>query len=201
LDDPPRLSGALASLAATLGIENPLESARIVAAWEQIVGPGVAAKCSPTSLKSGVLRVRTDSAAWASEFRFLAPEVVSRINADLGRTVVREIKPWVGPPVKDNRDRGKNGSGGRSERTLQADPGVAAEADAMAANIGDDKVAAALRRALVAARIRQGKGPEVVQLNDIHSAPKALPRSRSGPRGSNYEQGNFTVRGRRTHKG
>ena len=196
LDEPARIVGALASLAVAWGMENPLESARIVARWDQIVGLEVAAKCRPTSLKAGVLRVRTDSPAWASEFRFLSPQVIGRINAELGGTVVREIKPWVGPPVKDNRNRHEGRSEARPEPALRADFQVLAEADALVARIGDEKVADALRRALVAAKIRQGKGREVVQLIDIQGAPKALARSRSGPRGSSYEQADSTVRGR-----
>lgn len=198
LNEPTRVAGALASLAAAWGMDNPLESARIVTRWEQIVGPEVAAKCRPSSLKAGILRVRTDSPTWASEFRFLSPQVIGRINAELGRTVVTEIKPWVGPPVKDNRNRREGRSGARPEPPPGADFRALAEADAMVAEIGDQKVAAALRRALVAAKIRQGQRREVVQLIDIQGAPTALSRSRSGPRGSSYEQPDSTVRGRRS---
>jgi hypothetical protein len=195
LDEPTRIAGQLASMAAAWGMENPLESARIVARWRQIVGPDIAAKCRPTSLRAGVLKVRTDSPAWASEFRFVAPQVIGRINADLGRTVVHEIKPWVGPPVKDNRARREGRSRAHPEPALTADSRVLAEADAMAANIGDERVAEALRRALVAAKIRQGKRREVVQLIDTQGAQTALSRSRSGPRGSSHEQPRSTVAG------
>lgn len=93
----------MAQLAAGLGLEHPMESARLFSAWPAIVGPDVAAKCRPTGLKNGVLKVRTSSAAWASEFRYLAPEMIKRVNAELGKQVVKEIKPWV----DTHRDRGE----------------------------------------------------------------------------------------------
>ena len=193
--DPSRIGTVLGTMAAGWGVENPLESARIVSSWTQVVGPEVAAKCRPTSLKGGVLRVHTDSAAWASEFRFLAAEVRSRINAELGREVVREVKPWVGPHVKDNRGRREIEAVRQRIGVPSVDPAVLSEADDLARRIGDERVADALRKAVVAARIRQGKEAGVVQLEDIHCPPQALSRTRSGSRGKSNEQARFSARG------
>ena len=165
-------------------MESPLESAAIVASWSEIVGGEVAAKCRPTSLKAGVLRVRTDSPAWASEFRYLAAEVIRRINAQFGREVVKEVKPWVGPAVKENRGKRAGTHTGRVIAPAAPSPGVLAEVDGVAGEINDEKVAAALRKALLAAKIRQGTPREVVQLEDIPSVSKALSRSRTRPRGN-----------------
>ena len=164
-------------------MESPLESAVIVASWGEIVGPEVAAKCRPTSLKAGVLRVRTESPAWASEFRYLSAEVIRRINARFGREVVTQVKPWVGPAVKENRSR-PVGSAGLGDDPVDLGPGALAEVDAVADGIGDEKLAAALQKALLAARKRQGKAREVVQLEDIPSALKAPSRSRTRRRGN-----------------
>lgn len=95
MPEPSSIGGLLAKLAANLGVEHPIESARLFSTWATIVGPEVAAKCLPTGLKDGVLKVRTSSPAWASEFRYLAPEIIKRVNAELGKQVVKEIKPWV----------------------------------------------------------------------------------------------------------
>jgi hypothetical protein len=184
LAEPTGIGGALSALATSWGMESPLESAAIVATWGEIVGPEVAAKCRPTSLKAGVLRVRTDSPAWASEFRYLAAEVIKRINGQFGREVVKEVKPWVGPAVKENRSKPVGGRTGLAEASARLAPGVLADVDAVAEKIGDEKVAAALRKALVAAKIRQEAARKVVQLRDIPSASKAPSRSRTSPRGN-----------------
>jgi hypothetical protein len=165
-------------------MESPLESAAIVASWSEIVGQDVAAKCRPTSLKAGVLRVRTESPAWASEFRYLAAEVIRRINAQFGREVVKEVKPWVGTALKENRGKPASTRAAAASASAELAPGVLAEVDEVAGEINDEKVAAALRKALLAAKIRQGAPREVVQLEDIPSVSKALSRSRTRPRGN-----------------
>lgn len=95
MSEPVRIGGLLAQLAEGLGIEHPIESANLFFKWEAIVGAEVAAKCRPTAIKNGVLKVGTSSAAWASELKYLAPELIKRVNAELGKGVVKEIRPWV----------------------------------------------------------------------------------------------------------
>ncbi|MGH2772278.1 MAG: DUF721 domain-containing protein [Actinomycetota bacterium] len=97
MPDPDPLASLLAKAAESLGIQNPIQAARLFRDWEEIVGATVAGKCRPVALKGGVLKVRTASAAWASEFRYLAPSVIARINGELGAEVVTEILPAVDP--------------------------------------------------------------------------------------------------------
>jgi len=93
--DPVGIKALLEQLALRLGLDNPLQTARLFSSWEAIVGPEVAAKCTPTSLKDGLLKVKTSSPGWASEFRYLAPEVIKRVNHELGAPIVKQVKAWV----------------------------------------------------------------------------------------------------------
>lgn len=95
MNEPVPIAGLIAKLAADLGIEHPIESARLFWDWDNIVGAQVAARCRPTSLKEGVLKVKTSSATWAAECRYLAPEMINRVNKELGKSIVKEIRPWV----------------------------------------------------------------------------------------------------------
>ncbi|MGI8426816.1 MAG: DUF721 domain-containing protein [Actinomycetota bacterium] len=95
MSDPLKLGSLLAQLAAKWGMDYPMESARLFAGWQDIVGAEIAAKCQPTALKQGVLKVKTSSPAWASEFKYLAPAVIKRVNEELGHPVVKEIRPWI----------------------------------------------------------------------------------------------------------
>ena len=52
--------------------------------WATIVGARSAQHCTP-SYVDGKLVVRTDSTAWATQLRLLAPDVVRRLNEELGR--------------------------------------------------------------------------------------------------------------------
>jgi predicted nucleic acid-binding Zn ribbon protein len=156
-NDPIRIGGTLSALARSWGFESPIETARLFSAWGQIVGPEVAARCRPSSLKGGVLKVRTESAVWASEFRYLSADVIRRINSELGKEIVREIKPWVKPGVGENE--------AMPNRSLQAKPAtsrgsalMAREAAEIARGIKDPQLADALAKAVLAARNSQGAG-------------------------------------------
>lgn len=96
-DDPLRLKDLLPDATAGLGIPAPEATGRIWSSWRDVVGPGVAAHAEPTSLRGGVLRVRADSPAWATEIGYLADEIRSRVNAATGARLVTEVRVWTGP--------------------------------------------------------------------------------------------------------
>jgi len=96
-DFPPRLSELLDPAARRAGIEDGTRTGMVWNRWSSIVGPDVAKHAEPSSLRGGVLRVRTDSPAWATELTYLAEEIKSRTNAAVGAPLVAEVRVWTGP--------------------------------------------------------------------------------------------------------
>ncbi|MDQ3783442.1 MAG: DUF721 domain-containing protein [Actinomycetota bacterium] len=96
-DEPLRLKDVLRSEGCRLGIEAAVETGAIFSRWRRIVGDGVAAHAGPSSLRDGVLRVRADSPVWATEISYLAPEIKKRVNDEVGRAVVKEVRVWWAP--------------------------------------------------------------------------------------------------------
>jgi predicted nucleic acid-binding Zn ribbon protein len=94
---PTRLVEILEPVMRRAGIDAGVESGRVWSAWEQIVGRDIADHAEPTSLRKGVLRVRTDSPVWATELTYLSEEIVSRVNETLGGDVVAAVKVWTAP--------------------------------------------------------------------------------------------------------
>lgn len=179
-EDPVRISGTLGALARSWGMDSPAETARLFASWERIVGPEVAARCTPTSLKGGVLKVRTDSSIWASEFRYLSADVVRRINSVLGQEIVRQVKPWVKPEVGENRPMRTSPKPPRTA-TSMGTAQMAREAAEVARTIKDPVVADALRRAILASKISQGAASEVVYSKGSKRADKSPSHPSSDP--------------------
>ena len=118
MSDPSGLGRVLNDVVSKLGGENPMEAARIFSSWEAIVGPEIAARCRPTSLKGGVLRVKADSPIWASEFKYLASRVTAMLNEAVGKPVVKQIKPWV---ASSNEHPTKSKGGFPSRRDTRDD--------------------------------------------------------------------------------
>ena len=110
--DPQLLDATLGRLVADHGWALDLRVQGVFGRWEELVGPEVAQHCTPESFADGRLVVRTDSTAWATQLRLLAPTVVRRLNEELGHgtvTVIEVLGPhlptWKKGPrsVRDGR--------------------------------------------------------------------------------------------------
>jgi predicted nucleic acid-binding Zn ribbon protein len=67
-------------------------SAAVAARWDALVGPEIAARCQPESLRDGELVLAAQSTAWATQLRLLVPKLMTRITAELGAGVVTRIR-------------------------------------------------------------------------------------------------------------
>ena len=97
-EDPGPLRDALEVVTRRLGLNQALETGALWARWTEVVGPTIAARAQPSSLRRGVLRVRADSPVWATEIGYLSAEIQDRINELLGSGLVTEVRVWTGPP-------------------------------------------------------------------------------------------------------
>ncbi|MFF1837130.1 DUF721 domain-containing protein [Streptomyces sp. NPDC058231] len=94
--DPLPLGAAINRLITERGWETPAAVGGVMGRWPQIVGEDLANHCVPLRYDEApeerVLTVQCDSTAWATQLRLLAPQLVARLNADLGHGTVRLIK-------------------------------------------------------------------------------------------------------------
>nr|WP_246283584.1 DciA family protein [Nocardioides perillae] len=86
--DPQTLDTTLGRLVADHGWALDLRVHGVVGRWRELVGEEVADHCTPESFADGRLSVRTDSTAWATQLRLLAPTIVRRLNEELGHGTV-----------------------------------------------------------------------------------------------------------------
>jgi predicted nucleic acid-binding Zn ribbon protein len=94
--DPQPISAAVDELVGERGWSQPLAVGGVEGRWPQIVGAELAAHCVPEEFDNGQLTVRTDSTAWATQVRLLAPTLLARLNDDLGGGTVTHLQV-VGP--------------------------------------------------------------------------------------------------------
>ncbi|WP_327728787.1 DciA family protein [Streptomyces sp. NBC_00487] len=92
--DPMPLGPAINRLITERGWETPAAVGGVMGRWPQIVGDDLARRCVPERYDEDerVLHVRCDSTAWATNVRLLAPQLVARLNEDLGHGTVRLLK-------------------------------------------------------------------------------------------------------------
>jgi predicted nucleic acid-binding Zn ribbon protein len=92
--DPQLLNAAVERLVGEHGWGPEIAVHGVVARWEQVVGPDVAAHVQVERYADGEVTLRTDSTAWATQMRLLAPSLIRRFNEEtedgtVSRVVVR----------------------------------------------------------------------------------------------------------------
>jgi predicted nucleic acid-binding Zn ribbon protein len=92
--DPMALGSAINRLITERGWETPAAVGGVMGRWPQIVGDDLAKHCVPERYDKDerTLSVRCDSTAWAANLRLLAPQLVARLNDDLGPGTVRMLR-------------------------------------------------------------------------------------------------------------
>lgn len=118
--DPQTLDITLGRLVEDYGWAVDLRVQGIFGRWAELVGEDVANHCTPESFgtdatQGGVLVVRTDSTAWATQMRLLSPTVVRRLNQELGHGTVAviDVQGPHGPSWKKGQRSVRDGRGPR----------------------------------------------------------------------------------------
>lgn len=89
--DPQGLGSVMGRMVAERGWSSPVAVGSVMARWRELVGPEVAAHCTPESFEDTTLRVRCDSTAWATQLRLLSTALLDRFARELGPDVVRSL--------------------------------------------------------------------------------------------------------------
>ncbi len=90
--DPAPLGATMKRWLGDAGAGADLTKATVLGRWAQIVGAEVADHCEPVSLVDGELVLRAESTAWATQLRMLAPQIVAKINREVGHGSVLRIR-------------------------------------------------------------------------------------------------------------
>ncbi|HET9647636.1 MAG TPA: DciA family protein [Microlunatus sp.] len=90
--DPKLLGAALERLVESKGWSTEVSVHALLGRWPALVGPELAEHSRPEAYRDGVVTVRTDSTAWASQLRLLAPNLVATLNRQLGDGTVTRVR-------------------------------------------------------------------------------------------------------------
>ena len=103
--DPQLMKNLLARLVGDHGWDANLRVHGLFGRWNELVGDDIGAHATPESFNDGVVTVRTDSTAWATQLTLLAPQIVARLNEELGHGTVTaiDVRGPQGPTWKKGR--------------------------------------------------------------------------------------------------
>lgn len=94
--DPLLLGNTMQRLLDDRGWSVDVAAGTVMSRWAELVGAGVADHAAPVSFEDGVLTVRAESTAWATQLGLLASSLITSIERGVGEGVVTELK-IVGP--------------------------------------------------------------------------------------------------------
>lgn len=89
--DPANVTTTVDKLVAMMGWRRRIDVSAVLARWDDIVGQDIAEHCQPAKFDDGELTVKADSTAWATQLRYLLPQIERRLAEDVGEGVVTTI--------------------------------------------------------------------------------------------------------------
>lgn len=100
---PNSLSKVLSEWIDHRGWHERLRDSQIHQQWPEIAGDEIAAHAEPVRLRGGVLVVRAQSGAWATQLRYLTPRLLERAQTVLGTDRVNRVQVVSGEADSQRR--------------------------------------------------------------------------------------------------
>lgn len=94
--DPLLLGDQMDRLMADRGWKVDVAVGSVMGRWPDIVGQEVSQHCTPVTFEYGILTVRADSTAWATQLKLLESSIMARLEGEVGKGTVTALK-IVGP--------------------------------------------------------------------------------------------------------
>ncbi|MEO6880792.1 MAG: DUF721 family protein [Mycobacteriaceae bacterium] len=112
--DPQPLGRLTVGLVRSRGWSSDVAAGTVLGSWNTLVGKEIAEHAQPESLRDGVLVVRADSTAWATQLRLMQRQLVARIATTVGSGVVTRLT--VQGPSAPSWKKGTRSVRGRGPR-------------------------------------------------------------------------------------
>ena len=112
--DPKPLADTIDALTHQLGWSAPLSQHEVLASWGDIAGEETAKHSEPIAIEGGVLQVRCESTAWATQLRLMRTQLVTEISLRFPGAGIETIR-FQGPDAPTWK-RGPRSVPGRGPR-------------------------------------------------------------------------------------
>jgi predicted nucleic acid-binding Zn ribbon protein len=89
-------------LDATPNYEENMERLRVFEAWPRAVGEKIASRAWPVKLTDdGVLCVAAENSAWLQSLRYLEPQILDKLEAELKHRAVKQLRLMIAGQPQD----------------------------------------------------------------------------------------------------
>ncbi|MEJ5255042.1 MAG: DUF721 domain-containing protein [Acidimicrobiales bacterium] len=98
--EPAPLARSLDRVVRNLGGSSAEAVGGLFGRWQDIVGGRIAQHATPSALRDGALVVTVDDPAWATQLRFLEPEILSRVREAIDLPMLERLEVLVRRPKR-----------------------------------------------------------------------------------------------------
>ena len=140
-----------------LGIQERVLEQQVLAKWAQTVGPQIAASSRAEAVREGVLFVLCKSSMWSSELSLHKTDIVKRLNAAVGKEVVKDIR-FSARGFRKAEDKAQSDQITTPLDSIPLDAEETKSAEEAASACDSDELAAKVRQAILTSkRLREVK--------------------------------------------
>lgn len=147
------IASVLSGIARRHGMEPKLLEHKLLKNWPEIAGEQIAAHTRPDQIKFKKLHLIAESSVWLQHLTFLKPDLIEKINAAAGRSLITDVVLRVGTMERVEPVR----EAGGSDETIAPvpSPESLAEARAHTVAVTDPELRAKLTDVIAQALSRQ----------------------------------------------
>ncbi|HKL25663.1 MAG TPA: DUF721 domain-containing protein [Desulfuromonadales bacterium] len=81
----------LEQLLQSMGLDKRIQQYRAMVIWDEVVGTQIASQARPVRIRGAVLEVCVEQAAWMQQLQLMKPQILKKLNAELGEGQIEEI--------------------------------------------------------------------------------------------------------------
>lgn len=144
-----KVSDILTNLMKGYGLSAKTHEYKILKTWGTTVGDKISSHTQPSRLIRGVLTVDVDSPAWIHQLTFYKEDLIKKINNEIGKGMVKDIRFKVGK-VEGKRDAGLKTQASRPRTEILA---IEPKVEGYLEPIKDNEVRKAVRKAITKAML------------------------------------------------
>lgn len=148
-----KLSSVLEKSLKRMELSARLEEYAVWPVWNEIVGATIARNAQPEKIRHGTLFVKVSSPVWMQQLQYMKEMIAEKLNARLGKEVVRNIFFVVGTLEPEPASAPAKAAEAAEREAPSAGP---LEGDAVVEEVENTEVRRALKR-LLDATARKGK--------------------------------------------
>lgn len=149
------IASVLSGIARRHGMEPKLLEHKLLKNWAEIAGEQIAAHTRPDQIKFKKLYLIAESSVWIQHLTFLKPELIEKINAAAGRSLITDVVLRVGTVPRTEEVRSLTGEAESQTSNPEPRTDILKEAEAHTVAVTDPELRAKLTDVIAQALSRQ----------------------------------------------